>query len=120
MHLKDTVYSRRYGWDMLFYFAPCTRLTNSVWWYIKRHGLQEEMRQAAIFFNMLCDAPIKKKVGENPIQHGEARKLIRKYDQIIQPYNFGDNASKSTCLWLEGVAPLVHTTYYILPASLGR
>jgi hypothetical protein len=113
MHLKDTVYNRRrYGWDMLIYHPPCTRLTNSCIWYIKKHNLWEEVRQAAIFFNMLEGAPIKKRVGENPIQHGEARKYIRMYDQVIQPYNFGENASKATCLWLDGLPRLVNTEYY--------
>lgn len=98
-------------WDLGIFFPPCTRLTNSVWWYIKRHNLYKEMKDAAAFFNALLDAPIEKVCMENPVQHGEARKLIRKYDQTIQPYNFGDDASKKTCLWLENLPPLENTGY---------
>lgn len=35
----------------------------------------------------------------------------RKPDQIIQPYQFGDNASKSTCLWLTNLPKLIPTSY---------
>jgi hypothetical protein len=33
----------------------------------------------------------------------------RKPDQIIQPWQFGDKAQKSTCLWLKGLPKLEHT-----------
>lgn len=33
---------------------------------------------------------------------------IRKPDQIINPYYFGDNVPKKTCLWLKNLPPLVH------------
>lgn len=44
---------------------------------------------------------------ENPI--GCLSKLVRSPDQIIQPNWFGDDASKSTCLWLQGLPPLEPT-----------
>jgi hypothetical protein len=46
---------------------------------------------------------------ENPI--GIMSRLYRKPNQIIQPYNFGHDASKRTCLWLSGVEPLENTQY---------
>lgn len=112
MHLKDTVYNGL--WDLLIFHAPCTRLNNAGWWYVKQNKLFEEVRQAAIFFNMLLNAPVPQIAGENPIQSREARKYIRVYDQIIQPYNFGADASKATCLWLKGL-PLLKKTEYIQP-----
>jgi hypothetical protein len=36
-------------------------------------------------------------------------RVWRKPDQIVQPYWFGDDASKSTCLWLYGLPKLVPT-----------
>lgn len=42
---------------------------------------------------------------ENPV--GRLSTLFRKPDQIIQPYEFGDDASKRTCLWLKGLKTLV-------------
>lgn len=41
---------------------------------------------------------------ENPISIISTK--YRKPDQILQPYQFGDDASKSTCLWLGGLRRL--------------
>ena len=98
----------RDGWDMMIAFPPCTFLCNSgVRWLHERNGRWERMRQAATFFNDLLNAPIPRIALENPIQHRYARNLIRKPDQIIQPYHFGDMQSKATCLWLKNLPPLM-------------
>ena len=34
---------------------------------------------------------------------------FRKPDQIIQPYMFGDEATKTTCLWLKNLPKLMPT-----------
>ena len=47
-------------------------------------------------------------------QAGDITK-IRKPDQIIQPWQFGHPESKSTCLWLKGLARLVPTDELVLP-----
>jgi len=105
-------------WDMMIFFAPCTFLSNSGVKHLykdgrKENGINQErwdcMREGAEFFNLLLNADIEFIAGENPIQHGHARKLIRKYDQIIQPYQFGHMEQKSTCLWLKGLPKLVET-----------
>lgn len=44
---------------------------------------------------------------ENPISIISSR--IRRPDQIIQPYEYGEDASKKTCLWLNGLPRLVST-----------
>ena len=49
-------------------------------------------------------APIPRVAIENPI--GCIGTRIRPADQIVQPYDFGDDASKATCLWLKGLSPL--------------
>lgn len=110
MHLKDTLYEQH--WDMVIGHPPCTRLTNSVIWYIKKHNLYHEVEQAAIFFNMILNCPAKYICVENPIQHNIAKQYIRKQDQIIQPYEFGEDASKATCLWLKNLPLLKPTDYY--------
>lgn len=108
LHLKDTLYNQK--WDMLIAHPTCTALANSgVWYYRDR---PEEVRQAAIFFNMILNAPIAKKCLENPVQHKYARILIPIYTHTIQPYNFGEDASKRTCLWLRGLPKLNRTLYY--------
>jgi len=53
------------------------------------------------------DADIPKIAIENPISVISSK--IRKPDQIVQPYMFGDKASKSTCLWLKNLPKLVAT-----------
>ena len=95
------------GWYMLIGFPDCTRLTNSGVRWLHERNLWKELEEAAEFFNLLlnCDIPLKGL--ENPIHHKYARAFIRKYDQIIQPYYFGDMESKATCLWLEGLPPLM-------------
>lgn len=96
-------------WDAMIFFAPCTRLSNSGVRWLKERNLWGEMREEAEFFNLLLDADIPLIGGENPIQHKYARQLIRKYDQIIQPYQFGHLEQKSTCLWLKGLPKLQET-----------
>lgn len=102
-------------WDMMIFFAPCTFLANSGarWLYNKDKTKNEarwlEMEKAAKFFNALLDADIPLIAGENPIQHKHARNLIRKQDQIIQPWMFGHGETKATCLWLKGLPKLQPT-----------
>jgi hypothetical protein len=106
------------GWDILIAFPPCTFLANSGVKHLyidgnKKNGINkerwQEMEDAAQFFNLLLNSSIPHKMLENPIQHGHARKFIRKYDQIIQPYHHGHMEQKSTCIWVEGL-PLLKPT----------
>jgi hypothetical protein len=56
---------------------------------------------------MLLDAPIERIALENPI--GCISTQIRKPTQTIQPWQFGHDASKATCLWLKGLPALTPT-----------
>ena len=56
---------------------------------------------------MLMNADIKSIAVENPI--GVISTLYRKPDQVIQPWQFGHNETKATCLWLKGL-PLLKPT----------
>ena len=96
------------GWDLMIAHPPCTYLANSgVRWLHERPERWEELEEAAEFFRTLLNAPIKRICVENPIPHKYAIELIgRKYDQIIQPYQFGEPYSKATCLWLKNLPPL--------------
>lgn len=68
---------------------------------------QELTEEALDFVRLLMDAPIPRIAIENPV--GCISTRIRKPSQIIQPYEYGDNASKKTCLWLKGLPPLKPT-----------
>lgn len=59
------------------------------------------------FVRRLLECKIPKIALENPV--GVISTRIRKPDQIIQPYWFGDPYSKKTCLWLKGLPKLVPT-----------
>lgn len=108
-HIQDDVRNHLDdGWDMMIAFPPCTYLCNSgVRWLHERPERWELLERACEFFNALLDAPISRIAVENPIQHRYARGQIRKPDQIIQPYHFGDMESKATCLWLVNLPPLI-------------
>lgn len=99
------------GFDLMIGHPDCTRLTNAVYWYILKHNLQHEVKEAADFFLRLLNASIPHIAIENPIQNREAKKYIRKQNQVIQPYNFGDDASKATCLWVKNLPLLTNTSY---------
>lgn len=100
------------GWDLMIAHPPCTYLCNSgVRWLYRGVQLNEDrwylMRKGSQFFKRLLDAGIPKICVENPIPHGYALKIIgRKYDQIIQPWQFGHGETKATCLWLKGLRKL--------------
>ena len=93
------------GWDLAIFHPPCTHLAVSgARWF--RHK-QAEQAEALDFVRLLLAAPIKRIALENPVSIISSR--IRKPDQVIQPYMFGDPYTKTTCLWLKGLAKLVPT-----------
>jgi site-specific DNA-cytosine methylase len=93
------------GWDLMIAHPPCTYLSSSGLHWNKRRPERAEQTEKAIDFVMfLANAPIKMIAIENPI--GCLSTRWRKPDQIIQPYQFGHDASKATCLWLIGLEKL--------------
>jgi hypothetical protein len=99
------------GWDIMIGHPPCTFLTNcGVRWFKTDPSRMDKMKDGAEFFLKLWNAPIDKICLENPIMHCYSREIIKtKYDQIIQPYWFGDSVQKSTCLWLKNLSRLKPT-----------
>jgi len=96
---------RDFNWDLMIAHPPCTYLTVSgLHWNKKNPQRREQTELALNFVKELMDAPIDKICIENPVSCISSR--IRKPDQIIQPYEFGHDASKRTCLWLKGLATL--------------
>lgn len=61
------------------------------------------------FVRLLMDAPIPRIAIENQVSVISSR--IRQPDQIVNPYQFGEDASKKTCLWLKGLPPLRPTAF---------
>jgi hypothetical protein len=111
-------------WHYAVFHPTCTRLTNAgvlrLYYEGKKiNGIDPvkwaEMVAAAEFFNKCLNANIPHIRVENPIPHGYAMKIIgQKYAQIIQPYNFNEDASKATCLWTKNL-PIIQPTSYFPP-----
>lgn len=98
------------GFDLGIFHPPCTRLANSGVRWLHERDLWGDLDEAAEFFRFCLNAPIPKVVVENPVPHKYALERIgRKYDQTVQPYEYGHPETKRTCLWLRGVPPLVPT-----------
>lgn len=103
------------GWDMGIFFPPCTYLCGSGMHWTTRGLRDPRLTEDALeFVRRILAAPIPRKAVENPV--GAISSRIRKPNQIIQPWQFGDDASKKTCLWLENLPPLVPTK--IIPGRL--
>lgn len=102
------------GWDLMVAHPPCTYLAVSGLHWNKRRPERALQTEAALaFVRRLLDAPIPRIALENPI--GAISTRIRKPDQVIQPWQFGHDASKATCLWLKGLPPLTPTN--VLPGG---
>jgi len=93
------------GWDLMIAHPPCTHLAVSGARYFYRK--QKEQAEALDFVRLLMGAPIERICIENPVSVISSR--IRKPDQIIQPWQFGESFSKKTCLWLKNLPLLVGT-----------
>ena len=94
-------------WDMMIAFPPCNDLSVSGAKHFAVKIADGRQQRALDFVQLLMNASIDKIAIENPI--GVISSKIRKPDQIIQPYHFGHEATKSTCLWLKGLPLLVPT-----------
>lgn len=98
------------GWDMMIAHPPCTRLANSGVRWLHERNLWKELDEAASLFVSLLNADIPLIAIENPIPHKYAIERIgQTYNQIIQPYQFGHDETKATCLWLKNL-PKLHPT----------
>ena len=111
-------------WDLMVAHPPCTFLavSGAKWYYhpddkdlpIEQRrphpnfpNRAKDREDGANFFMELANANIKYIAIENPV--GIMNTRWRKPDQVVQPYHFGDSASKKTCLWLKNLPPLKHT-----------
>ncbi len=99
------------GWDLMVAHPPCTYLSVSGMHWTTRGLRDPKLTEDALeFARALMNAPIEKIAIENPVSIISSR--IRKPDQIIQPHQFGHDASKKTCLWLKNL-PLLKPTNHI-------
>lgn len=100
------------GWDALIFFYTCRYMANSGAKHLyigmkKENGINPErwklMEKAANDFKKFLNSDIEVVIGENPVMHGHAKKIIGvQQSQIIQPWQHGHGEQKATCLWLKG------------------
>lgn len=108
-------------WDLIIAHPPCTYLTSvsACRLFDNKHNVkdkerEQKLRDAVEFFNQILNADCEKIAVENlaPLKYCG----LPKYDQIIEPYYFGDPWKKRTCLWLKNL-PLLKETNRVEPLS---
>jgi len=95
------------SWDLMVAHPPCTHLASSGarWWSAR----QQEQAHAVQFAEILWSSGIPRIAIENPVGALSTRSRLGKPTQIIQPWMFGHNETKATCLWLKGL-PILRAT----------
>jgi hypothetical protein len=113
-HIQDDVLKHLdEGWDLIIAHPPCTYLSVSGLHWNKRNLERAKKTEEAIsFVKIFMSANVKHIAIENPV--GCLSSVIRKPEQIINPFQFGADASKKTCLWLKNL-PILKPTQYVEP-----
>lgn len=140
MHLQcDIKEVAQDKWDIGVFHPPCTYLTVSAAWALKepdyerypKYGYHQNvkpetlvgwkrkdaMEEAVENFKWIDSLPYPKAI-ENPAP-SMLSKFHRPPTQIIQPYLFGDDASKGTGLWLDRL-PMLRPTSFATPRFVGE
>lgn len=103
-HIKDDVLTHlKDGWDLLIAHPPCTFLCRNR---ARLNKLENTFIDTSLFMALL-NADIEKICIENPVP--SKMSSLPKYTQIIQPWQFGHDHSKKTCLWLKNLPELKPT-----------
>ena len=101
------VLARALPWDMLIGFPPCDHLAVSGARWFPEKVADGRQQQGIDLFLALAHADVPRVAIENPV--GIMSTVWRKPDQIVQPWYYGDEATKTTCLWLRNLPPLFAT-----------
>lgn len=117
-HLQvDALEMLKIRWDMIIAFPPCTDLAVSGARHFAKKRADGRQQRSIAFFMKFANNDCPMIAIENPI--GIMSSEYRKPDQIIQPYQFGHHARKSTCLWLKGL-PKLKPTDVVDPGEITR
>jgi len=93
------------GWAGAIMHPTCTYMCGSgLHWNSRNHGRNLMTDYWLHLVRRLMAAPIPRWAIENP--RGVIGTAIRPADQMIQPWQFGDDASKETHFWLKNLPPL--------------
>lgn len=111
-HIKGDVLDQlNKDWDLIIAHPPCTYLSNAgARWLFPNKVLNKERYEKGLdgkdFFMKLLNAKCKRVVVENPTPSKIYN--LPECTQVIQPYYFGDDFMKRTCLWIKGLPNLKH------------
>jgi len=103
----EIISNHDYEWDVVIAFPPCTDLAVSGAKHFAQKQADGRQQKSIAFFEFFTYLKTPHVAIENPI--GIMSTLWRKPDQIIQPWMFGHEIQKSTCLWLKNL-PLIKPT----------
>lgn len=96
------------GWDLMIAHPPCTYLCSmGVWWNHKRPERWSLTDAGQSFFMNMINANVPRIAVENPV--GIMSTRYRRPDQIVNPWQFGQEFTKPTCLWLKNLPKLIPT-----------
>ena len=137
MHIQGDIWETalRQKWDLAVLHPMCTYLTCSAAWAFKDpdfekypgHGYHQAVKAGTLTgkdriaarndalcnFMALLTLPFPVAI-ENPAV-SFVNRALRKPSQIVQPYEYGDDASKATGFWLTGGLPMLNPTGYAQP-----
>lgn len=106
----EAIHSQK--WDLMIAHPPCTFLSNAGARFLYPAGVLNMDRLAKglgakELFMAMWNAPIPKICVENPVPSSAF--LLPPYNQVVQPFYFGEAVQKKTCLWLKNLPPLMST-----------
>lgn len=128
-HIQDdarNVLKARKRWDGFIAHPECTFLTVAGQHWVSRGRIEkdgraraEHVREALEFTRLFFDDDTEKKIIENPISILSSQSWAGKPSQIVQPYQFGADASKATCFWIRGCQLLIiRPENYVAPRQV--
>ena len=112
-HLQSDVFKHLdEEWDLIIAHPPCTFLSRAGTRWLFPGGVLNQERfskgmEARAFFEKILSAKAPRIAIENPVPHKVFG--MPTHTQIIQPWQFGHRAQKTTLLWLKGLPPLQAT-----------
>ena len=112
VHYEGDIFDILYdnSWDLVIAHPPCTYLSSSgLHWNKRIPGRAEKTEDALEFITKIWNAPVEKMCIETPVGCINTRLDFMPKPQYVQPYNYAEDASKKTGLWLRGLAPLQPT-----------
>ena len=120
-HIQGDAFEVLYqpGWDLVIAHPECTYLTSAgLHWNTRRPGRAEKTEQALLDVEKVWKCPSRFLALENPQGCINTRLPFMPRPQYVQPYQFGDDASKKTGLWRRGLPELIIDPQWRRPGRL--